>query len=173
MKIIRSIAGIFVGVLVATILVGIIETLSGMFVYPPPANMTQQEFMEAMKQGTPEVKKWIQEVPVSAMALVQVAWALGALGGGFVAAWIAGRARVIHAAVVGAFILAATIFNFIMIKQKLDYVHPDWLLITGLLLPLPLSMLGGKLADWIFPQAAPPESADAGVGHGAAPPSTN
>ena len=108
-----------------------------------------------MHKGTPAAKEWIRSIPISAMVALQVGWGVGALIGGAVAAWIAGWARLVHAGIIGAFILVSTIFNFQQLKQSLGYTHPDWLLVTGLLLPLPLSLLGGLIVTKLTVASAP------------------
>ena len=155
MKILRSIGAIIVGWLAAVIAISGIEMVSGMFIYPPPGGKSAMEWKKEMETGTPAAREWLRSIPTSAMAMVQVAWAFGAMGGGFVAARTAGRAHLLHAGIIGAFVLVGTIFKFLVLKTKLDYVHPDWLLITGLLLPLPFSLLGGKLASLFYPPAPP------------------
>jgi hypothetical protein len=43
---------------------------------------------------------------------------------------------------IGAAVLAATVVNFLALPG-----HPHWMILAGLLLPLPMSMLGGWLAS--------------------------
>lgn len=152
MKILRSIAAVLLGWLTAVILISGLESVNGLF-YPPPEGKSLMEWGEEMKKGTPAAKQWIRDIPTSAMAVLQVAWGLAAFVGGAIAALVAGRARLFHASLIGLFILIGTIVNFLQLKSLLDYAHPDWLIITGLLLPLPLSLLGGKLVDWWLPVA--------------------
>ncbi|MBI2808300.1 MAG: hypothetical protein HYX68_25210 [Planctomycetes bacterium] len=154
MKIFRSIAGIAVGAIVAVIVIMVVETANG-FIYPPPDGKTGEEWYKEMMEGTPAAKEWLRSIPTSTMAMLQVAWGLGACLGGAVAALIAGRLRLLHAGIIGALILAATIYNFYCLKTQLDYAHPDWLIVTGLLLPLPLSLGGGKLVAMLFPPPTP------------------
>jgi hypothetical protein len=159
MKILRSIAAVIVGCIVAVILIIGVEALNGVL-HPPPNGMSMSEFMKEMEGHTPLAKEWIRSLPVSAMVMLQVAWGLAAFVGGGVAGLIAGRGRLIHASFIGAFVLLGTIVNFMEMKSKMDYVHPDWLLVTGLLLPLPLSLLGGKAADWWLPSEVAASSSE-------------
>ena len=144
MKILRSILAVVVGSIVGFLFIMAIEAVNG-FIYPPPEGKSGMEWMKEINDGSPAAKEWIRSMPTSAMALVQVAWAVGAAVGGAVSAWIAGRARVLDAGIIGALVLVVTVINFLEMKAKLDYTHPDWLIVTGLLLPLPLALLGGKL----------------------------
>lgn len=155
MNIFRSIAGVVVGCLVAVVFITVIETANS-FMHPPPGGMSVMEFAKEMEKGTPAAKEWMNSIPLSAMALLQVGWGVGALVGGAVSAWIAGRARLVHAGFIGAFVLAGTIFNVYQLKTLLDFTLPDWLLVTGLLLPLPLSLLGGVIVAKLCDAAPPP-----------------
>jgi len=84
------------------------------------------------------------------MAMLQVAWAIAAFFGGGVAALIAGRGRMLHAGIIGALVLAATVINFFQMKSLCDYMHPAWLIATGVLLPIPLSLAAGKIVSkWL------------------------
>ena len=150
MQILRSVGAVVAGALVAMILIGMIEAING-FIYPPPEGKSFMEWWKEVSDGTQLAKDWIKGMPASAMALLQVAWGVGACVGGAVAALIAARWRLLHAGLIGAFVLAGTIMNFQQMKEKLDYTHPDWLIITGLLLPLPLSLLGGYVIDRLYP----------------------
>jgi hypothetical protein len=80
-------------------------------------------------------------MPDSAFVLVLLSHAMGPLGGGFVAAWIAGRAKVIHALVVGAFFLVGGVMNLMELPQ-----HPLWFRFADPLMYLPVAYVAGMLA---------------------------
>jgi hypothetical protein len=111
--------------------------------------------MKKMAEDPQLMKAWIDEIPLSAMVVVQVAWSLGAFLGGAVSALIAGRARYLHAGIIGALILAATVINFFQMKSLLDYSHPPWLMATGVLLPIPSALLAGWFVALLFPPPPP------------------
>jgi hypothetical protein len=56
----------------------------------------------------------------------------------------------VHAAVVGVLVLAATVMIFYRLKVEYDISHPDYMILIGLLLPIPCALLGGKLVSLIF-----------------------
>jgi hypothetical protein len=152
MKILRSILAIVVGVIVAVVLIWVAEAVN-FIVYGPDPDKPFAERMETgqkLKENPQAMKAWIESMPTGAMVILQTAWSVGAFFGGGVAALIAGRRRLLHAAIIGGFVLAATVFNLFMMKAMCDYDHPVWLIALGVLLPIPLAMLAGKIvAAWL------------------------
>ena len=88
------------------------------------------------------------------MIVVVVAWVVGAFLGGGVSAWIAGRWRMLHAGIIGAVVLAVVVVNSLNMKTQYDFSHPDWMIVAGLLLPLPASLLAGKIVSMLLPPPA-------------------
>ena len=131
-SIVRSILAIVVGVVIAPLTIMAVHQLSYLM-YPLPAGFdpNNQEAWEAL----------IRTLPLGALVLVVVAWESGAVVGGALAAWIAGRAYCWHAAIIGCWVLVGTIMNFLMLK----FNHPTWMVVAGFGLPIPLSLLAGKL----------------------------
>ena len=78
-----------------------------------------------------------------------VAWAVGSFAGSWVAARLAGQARLIHSLVIGVFFLAASIMNMVMIP------HPLWMEISGTVALAGSSYLGARLAAAGPPPGAP------------------
>jgi hypothetical protein len=76
---------------------------------------------------------------------VLLSYAVGSLCGGALAAWIAPRAPVVHALVVGAFLTATGIANVVMIP------HPSWMTVSILAIFLPAAYAGALL---VKPRAA-------------------
>lgn len=76
--------------------------------------------------------------PFAALALVVAGWTVGGYAGGLVAALISRRHRRGAALTVGALIVCA------VIAVNAMFAHPLWMLIAGLLLPLPASWLGAR-----------------------------
>ncbi|MSQ94470.1 MAG: hypothetical protein EXR98_07930 [Gemmataceae bacterium] len=158
MQILRSIAAIVVGFIVSMIVIIAVKSVNGI-VYAPPGDKPLMERISDLQNDKKAMKAWIESIPTPAMAILQVAWSLGTLLGGGLAALIASRARILHAGIIGGVVLLLTIVNLFMMKAECDYSHPDWLLITGLLLPLPTSLLAGKLvARWRRPAPAASEN---------------
>jgi hypothetical protein len=136
MQILRSIAAIVVGLIVTVLTISIIHAI-GHRLFPLPEGIDPHD--------TEALKKAIPSLPAGAFLMVVVAWEGGAFAGSFVSALIAGRARIWHALPNGLFVLAASIAMFYHLP------HPDWTIVAGLLMPMPMSMLAGKLASLIFP----------------------
>lgn len=76
-------------------------------------------------------------LPIPLLLSVVVGWFLGVLGGGFVAGKIAHRRMAIS--IVGAVILAATLYNFWAIP------HPLWMMISGVVVPILAAVLAMRL----------------------------
>ncbi len=128
MKFIRSIAAVVVGFIVAMCVNIAIEYLD-MRIYP-----------DDIVTDPALLKEKLPTMPMGPLLIVVIAWESGAFVGGMVAALVAGWARCIHAGIIGAAVLTATVANFLGLPG-----HPNWMVIAGLVLPLPASMLGGWL----------------------------
>ncbi len=86
-----------------------------------------------------------------ALVAFLIAWQSGALFGGGAAALIAGRGRCLHAGIIGFFVLMASVAMMMIIP------HRDWMKIAGLLLPLPMSLVAGKIVSLLFPLPPAPQ----------------
>jgi hypothetical protein len=139
MKVFRTIAAIVVGIIVSMVTITVVHQISGM-IYPLPEG-TDPNDMEALKRILPTM-------PLGAFLMVLLAWESGAFVGGAVAALIAAFARVIHAAIIGAWVLIGTIAIMFMLP------HPGWMIAAGLVLPVPVAMLAGKLVSLCLPAAS-------------------
>lgn len=127
----RRIAAVLVGIFVAFGLVFCIEMI-GHQVYPAPSGLDFHK---------PEVvAEYMKTLPIGAFMFVLGGFALGALGGGFVAARIAGVKPFVFAGIIGALMLAATIANLMMIP------HPLWFSIAAIALIVVATVLAGRLA---------------------------
>ena len=78
----------------------------------------------------------------------QVVWlcanAFCMIAGGYVAAWIAPRARVAHAIIVGTVQTGFTLAAFLTLKGD---TTPTWLWVSGMVLTVPAAWIGGRLND--------------------------
>jgi hypothetical protein len=164
MNIVRSVLGVVIGCIVAVVIITAIQAIN--FVQYKPADAPGlddmkklSEWMEALQKDPQKMSAWFQTLPVAALVVVLCSWQLGAFLGGAVSALIAGRARLLHAGIIGAVVLVSTIYNFYDMKNRYDIAHPDWMIVAGLLLPLPVSLLAGKLVSMLFPPTVPPASA--------------
>ena len=128
----RTLLGALAGMVVTFLAIMGIEVL-GHVLYPPPPGLD------------PMVPQQLERImatqPVAALALVVVAWVLGAFLGGWVAARIA-RAHPRTAATLVALLVMAGVVGMIVQMP----LHPRWMGVLGLLLPLPAALLAARLA---------------------------
>lgn len=77
----------------------------------------------------------------------RVVWLLGnvvcMVAGGYAAAWIAPRARVAHAVIVGTIQTGFTLAAFLTLRGD----TPTWLWVAGMVLTVPAAWTGGRLRD--------------------------
>lgn len=140
MWILRSIAAVVIGLIVQSGVTFLIHSISAM-VYPLPEGVDPNDF-EALGRIMPTM-------PIGAFALVLLAWESGALLGGAIAALIASRAPIVHAGIIGGFVLLASAMMLFLLP------HPAWMIVAGLLLPLPIALLAGKLVAMMSSSPAP------------------
>jgi hypothetical protein len=102
---VRSVLSILAGVVVAVMVVGVVEVI-GQLIFPPPPgiNATDPNVLRAI----------IATLPFGAIAFVLLAWGLGSLAGGFTAAVLSRRARMVPAAIVGCIQMAFGIVTMFM-----------------------------------------------------------
>jgi divalent metal cation (Fe/Co/Zn/Cd) transporter len=130
-RVIRTILAVLAGLLVALGLLLGLEYLA-MSLFPPPPGTTLAD--EA------DLARLVADAPAGKLLWVTLAWAAAALGGGWTAARVARRHRTAAAMCVGALVAAGVAMTV------LEIPHPAWMTAAGLLLPLPLAWLGGRLA---------------------------
>lgn len=131
---VRSIL-IFVAACVASgIIVALVEGASSMaFPAPPGVAMSDPGFMD--------------QVPLGGKIGVLVAWTLGPIVGGYIAARWAPRAPLVLALAVGVVFFVADALNLVAIPS------PPWMVAVGLAAPLPAAWLGAQIA--LGPSGAP------------------
>ena len=122
------IAGVFTGMAV----IFIIE-LIGHKLFPITMNLDT---------ATDEAKaNFMKNIPTGAMAVVIIAWALGALGAGIVSTLVSKDHTSSNPALIsGGILFVLGIINMITIP------HPIWFWIAGVLVYLPFAWLGFKIA---------------------------
>ena len=108
---------------------------AGHVIWPVPAGLDYDD--------AAQLAAWVGSMSPATHAWIVAGFALGAFDGGLVAALLARRAR--SAMVVGVVVLLAMI-------AKLAWVaHPAWVLVVGVLVPLPFAWAGGALATKLRP----------------------
>lgn len=127
----RTAVGVVAGIVVAWLVITLSQLLSAAL-YPPPPGTDLTD--------PAALADFINTAPVTAMACVIAGYALAALSGGWVAARISRRHPRLAALIVGALVLLGVVLNYTMIP------HPTWMLVSGVLLPVPMAWLGTGLA---------------------------
>lgn len=127
----RSILAVLAGLVVAGVVMMLLEA-AGHQVFPPPPGMDPAD-PESVKSAMPNIS-------AGALWAVLIAWALGTLAGGWVAARIAVRSHLLHALIVGGIMLIGGVVNMAMIP------HPIWFWIVGVIIFLPSAYAGARLA---------------------------
>lgn len=113
---IRRIAAVVLGIVVAGGIVAAVEGI-GHTVYPLPPGIDYKDPVQ--------FETYVAGLSVGAFLFVLAAWNLGTFGGGLLACFVAREKPYIYATIIGAFVLAATVANLIMIP------HPRWVAITA------------------------------------------
>lgn len=129
----RLLLALLVGVIVNGVLVAGVQLLSGVIhPLPPGVNASDMNQMrDYIASGA---------VPITAMLMVLLSYAVGAFGGGFVATKLAPNRGLMPALVIGQISLVFIIINLVQIP------HPIWMMLASVLVPLPSAWYGGKVA---------------------------
>jgi hypothetical protein len=130
----RSIAAVVAGFIVASIVMMIIESINGRFLFPElgkaAEGVTDREKIRALVAGA----------PVGALLVVIVGWILGAIAGGWTTARLSARSTLKHGLVLGALLMLAGVANNLMIPP------PLWFWIASLVVLMPAAYFGARLA---------------------------
>jgi hypothetical protein len=140
----RTVAAVLVGLVVMLAVVAGVELL-GHALFPPPPGLDV---------STPDgLRAALGKLPFAALAFVVLAWTLGAFLGALATAWIMREHR-------GAGALAIGVVMLLLVALTLTaFPHPWWMVVAGLVLPLPAAWLAGRLLRRAAPQLnAPPAS---------------
>ena len=129
---IRTLGGIAAGLGVAILTIILVEAVGNQF-FPPPRGYD-------MNQAS------ALSLPFETLVWPVIGWFLGALLGSWLALRVSGKQWT--AWVVAGLVIAATIFNFALIK------HPLWIIAAGLVAPILGSWIGQRL-----PRPSPSASA--------------
>lgn len=129
----RTLLGILLGAIVMWLTIFGLEFL-GHALFPPPAGLDPRN---------PEhLQRIIADAPVGAMAMLVLAWTVGAFTGAWTAARIARHPRA--AAVLIALVVMSGVIGMILMVPE----HPKWIAALGLLLPLPTALIAARVAQW-------------------------
>ncbi|SIQ52117.1 hypothetical protein SAMN05880574_11539 [Chryseobacterium sp. RU37D] len=114
---IRKILAVVGGIVSGSLCIWIIESL-GHYLYPLPAGIKTTDV-----EG---FKNYVSTLPFSALLLVLIGYALGAVVSGFISTKIADDDKNRSALICGIFFLLATVYNMIMLPT------PVWFWILGI-----------------------------------------
>ena len=133
-SILRSIAAVIVGFVVASAVMMVFETVNGKVLYPglgkSAEGVTDREV----------VRQIMAAAPVGALLVVIAGWAVGSLCGGFVAGKIAKAGAVRAGIVLGILLTAAGVAN------NLALPPPLWFWPASLIVMLPCAWFGARAA---------------------------
>ena len=133
----RTVLGVVAGLAAMFVVIMLVE-FAGAQLFPPP---------EGVDMRDPEVlASAMAQMPIAALALVVVAWVLGAFAGG----WVAAKVSVAHPRVAAVVVALAVVAGVVM--MVLSFPHPLWMTVLGLVLPVPAALAGARLAR---PRATP------------------
>ncbi len=128
----RSVLAVVTGIIVGGLVIYLIEFVISPMIFPLPEGLdiTDPQALAAM----------MTEIPFGAKVLVIVAWALGAMCGGWVAAKVTLENANPVGLIVGVFFLGSVLSNLVMIP------HPIWMTVLGLVIPIPAAFIGARAA---------------------------
>jgi hypothetical protein len=129
--VIRSILAVLAGIVVLTIVSFAIEAVAGPLL------------MRLFPTALPDAAALSANFPARLFMLAYTLFSIGVAG--YFTAWIAGRAKILHAAIMGAVEVALT--AYVMIAAPFPEVHPAprWWWIAGLILMIPAAIIGGLI----------------------------
>jgi len=129
---IRKIAAVVLGLMVAFGIVAAVESL-GHAVYPMPPDV---DISDPVQLGN-----YVESLPFGAFLFVAGAWVLATLGGGLLACFIAREKPLVYSAIVGGLVFLGTVANLITIP------HPSWFSISSLIAIAVMTYMTGKIAS--------------------------
>ena len=129
----RTLFAIVSGVFAMMIVITFVQLANIKLFFPPPAGIDWE--------NPAAVAAFASSLPTAAMAVVVSGWLLGSFIGAAVAARIAVRYQLTSALLIGALVVAG------VIHSAMSIAHPTWVIVAGVLLPLPLAYLAAKLVQ--------------------------
>jgi hypothetical protein len=130
--ILRFVLGALAGLVVMYLVIMGVEQISRAL-YPLPAGIDPTNMAH--------IPSMIDATPPAGLAIIVLAWVFGALAGGFVAAKISSAWPRSAAIVVACFVVIGVV-GMIMVAPN----HPKWMSILGILLPVPMALIGARFA---------------------------
>jgi hypothetical protein len=126
-------AAVVAGLVVSIVLITVIQAISvNLFPTPPGTDLNDPAALA----------RFMQQLPIGALLLVALSYAVGSLGGGLGVALVAQRAAYGLAAIVGGLLTIAGFMNLAAIP------HPAWFAVVTTLTYVPCTLLGVHAAAW-------------------------
>lgn len=135
--ILRTVFAVISGVFAVMIVNTFVGLANLKLFFPPPAGIDWK--------NPDSVASFASSLPASALALIVFGWLLSSFIGAAVAARIALRYRLPCALLIGALVVAGVIHSAATIP------HPMWVIVAGVLCPIPLAYVAAKLVQKGFP----------------------
>jgi len=129
----RMILAVVVALIVAFAIITIVEMLGATVVLPPST--------EVLKDPA-AIRQYMMNMPPMAYAMVVIGWIVGAFAAGFIVTKMSRRESpgLTLPILVGVLMTIGAIINFVMLP------HPTWFVIVGLLVFIPFTLIGHRLA---------------------------
>jgi len=126
----RALLAVILGILAGGLVITLVEMMSP---HTPPAGMNVND--------PAKLSEWIATLPMSAFAILLLAYFLGSAVGGWVANRVALRTQYRPALLVGFGLFVAGIMNLIAIQ------HPWWFAIVSSLIYFVGAWIGGRVVE--------------------------
>lgn len=127
-------AAVAAGLVVSVVLITAVQAIS-VRLFPPPPGLDPND--------PAALARFMQQLPIGALLLVALSYAVGSLGGGVGVGFVARRAAYGPAAVVGGLLTVAGFMNLAAIP------HPAWFAVVTTLTYVPCALLGTyAVARW-------------------------
>ena len=120
-------ATVVAGLVVSVVLIAAVQAIS-VRLFPPPPGMDAND--------PAAIARFMQQLPIGALLLVALSYAVGSIGGGVGVGLVARRAAYGLAAVVGGLLTVAGFMNLAAIP------HPAWFAVVTTLTYVPCTLLG-------------------------------
>jgi hypothetical protein len=135
--VLRGIFAVAAGLFAAMIVISGLELVCAKWLYPLPQGFDPG--------NAAQLQAFVSAMPAPVQAWIVGGWLLGAFAGGSVGARLDARYPWLPATLVGAFVAIATWMN------AQGIAHPAWMVVLGVLLPIPVALLGARLLRKVSP----------------------
>lgn len=131
----RRILGMIAGAITAFAVIGIVQMIGTMFASQPPKNI---EYMTAE-----EIAAFVASLPLGTLLTFIFGYMLGSLAGGWMATKVTKeRHNSVPSLIVGIILTIVGLVNFFVVFPG----QPAWFVAVSLLIYIPVSLLGHRLA---------------------------